>query len=158
MPLAVIVGAVATPLPLVVAVAVVKPPVKVPLAPLAGAVNVTVRPLSRLLLASLTVAPRGVPKLVFTVALCEAPLVAVMLAGTGGGAADVVAKTELDAAEVLPDGSYADTVYVYDVDAARPVSEYDAPVLVPACTPLRRMLYPATALSGSVDAVQLRLI
>jgi hypothetical protein len=79
--LAVNVGAVATPLPFVVAVAVVDPPVNVPLAPLAGAVNVTVTPLSRLLFASLTVAASAVPKLVFTAALCEVPPVAVMLAG-----------------------------------------------------------------------------
>jgi hypothetical protein len=79
--LAVNVGAVATPLLLVVAVVVFNPPVNVPLAPLAGAVNVTVTPLTGLLLASFTVAAMAVPKLVLTAALCEAPPVAVMLAG-----------------------------------------------------------------------------
>ena len=62
------------------------------LAPLAGAVNVTVTPLSRLLLASFTVAASAVAKLVFTVVLCEAPPVAVMLEGlgeTGGTGVDV---------------------------------------------------------------------
>src|ERR1041385_498051 len=82
-------GAVATPLPLVVAVVVVNPPLNVPLAPLAGAVNVTVTPLSRLLLASFTVAEKAVPKVVFTVVLCEAPPVAVMLAGGAGTGAGV---------------------------------------------------------------------
>ena len=72
--------AVATPLVLVVAVVVVNPPLNVPLVPVAGAVNVTVTPLSRLLPASFTVAEKAVPKVVFTVALCEAPPVAVMLA------------------------------------------------------------------------------
>ena len=81
------VDAVATPLVLVVAVVVVNPPLNVPLAPVAGAVNVTVTPLSRLLPASFTVAEKGVPKLVFTVALCEGPPVAVMLAGAPGAAA-----------------------------------------------------------------------
>ena len=83
MPFAVKAGAVATPLLFVVAVVVVNPPLKVPLAPLAGAVNVTVTPLSRLLLASFTVAASAVAKLVFTVVLCEAPPVAVMLEGLG---------------------------------------------------------------------------
>ncbi len=78
--MAVNVDAVARPLLLVVAVAVFNPPVKVPLVPLAGAVNVTVTPLTGLLLASLTVAASAVAKLVLTVALCEAPPVAVILA------------------------------------------------------------------------------
>ena len=87
MALAVKAGAVATPLLLVVAVAVVDPPANVPLAPLAGAVNVTVTLLSRLLLASLTVAAIAVPKLVLTVALCGVPAAAVMLAGGPGAPA-----------------------------------------------------------------------
>ena len=61
--------------------AVFTPPANVPLAPLPGAANVTVTPLSRLLPASLTVADSAVPKAVFTVALCETPPVTVMLAG-----------------------------------------------------------------------------
>jgi len=81
-PFAVKVGAVATPLPLVVAVAVVEPPVNVPLAPLDGAANVTVTPLTGLLLAFFTVAASAVPKPVFTAALCGVPPVAVMLAAT----------------------------------------------------------------------------
>jgi len=80
-PFAVNAGAVATPLAFVVTVAVVEPPANVPLAPLAGAVNVTATPPSRLLLASFTVAASVVAKLVFTVALCGVPEVAVMLAG-----------------------------------------------------------------------------
>jgi len=75
------VGAVAIPLALVVAAAVVDPPVNVPLAPVDGAVKVTVAPLTGLLLAFLTVAARAVAKLAFTVALCGVPAVAVMLAG-----------------------------------------------------------------------------
>jgi hypothetical protein len=72
--------AVATPLLLVVAVAVAKPP-NVPLAPLAGAVNVTTTPLTGLLLVSFTVAWSAVANAVLTVALCGVPAVAVMLAG-----------------------------------------------------------------------------
>ena len=66
---------VATPLAFVVAV--LTPPANVPLAPVcAGAVNVTVTPLTGLLLASLTVAFNVVPNAVFTVALCGVPAVA----------------------------------------------------------------------------------
>jgi len=72
---------VATPLLLVVAVAVVDPPLNVPLAALAGVVKVTVAPLTGLLLAFRTVAASAVAKLVLTVALCGVPAVAVMLAG-----------------------------------------------------------------------------
>ena len=79
--MAVNVGAVPTPLLLVVAVVVVNPPLNVPLAPLPGAVNVTVTPLTGLLLASFTVAAMAVAKLVFTAVLCGVPDVAVMLAG-----------------------------------------------------------------------------
>jgi hypothetical protein len=56
---------VATPLPLVTAV--FTPPAKVPLAPLPGALNVTVMPLSGFALESRTVACSAEPKAVFTV-------------------------------------------------------------------------------------------
>jgi hypothetical protein len=79
--LAVNTGAVATPLLLVVAVAVAPVPANVPLAPLAGAVNVTVTPLKGLLPASFTVACSAVVNAVLTVALCGVPAVAVTLAG-----------------------------------------------------------------------------
>ena len=72
-----IVGAVATPLVLVVAVAVVEPE-KVALAPELGAVKITVAPLTRLL-PLITVAWRGLGKAVLTVVLCGAPAVAPML-------------------------------------------------------------------------------
>jgi len=78
-PLAVNVGAAATPLLLLAAVAVAELP-NFPLAPLAGAVNVTTTPLTGLLLASLTVACSAVVNAVLTVALCGVPPVAVMLA------------------------------------------------------------------------------
>ena len=104
--MAVKVGAVASPLLLVVTAVVVNPPAKVPLAPLVGAVKVTVTPLTGLLLASLTVADSAVAKLVFTVALCGVPAVAVMLAGGPGTEAFVrlklagVATPETNAATV----------------------------------------------------------
>jgi hypothetical protein len=71
--------AVATPLLLVVAVAVAELP-NFPLAPLAGAVKVTTTPLTGLLPASLTVACSAVANAVLTVALCGVPAEAVMLA------------------------------------------------------------------------------
>jgi hypothetical protein len=78
MALAVNVAEVATPLAFVVAV--FTPPANVPLAPLAGGVNVTTTPLTGLFPASVTVATRGAPKAVLMVALCGVPLVAVTFA------------------------------------------------------------------------------
>jgi hypothetical protein len=72
-------GAVATPLAFVTAV--FTPPANVPLAPLPGATNVTVAPLTGLFRESSTVACSCVANAVFTVALCDVPTVAVMLAG-----------------------------------------------------------------------------
>jgi hypothetical protein len=69
---------VATPLALVVAV--FTPPANVPLAPLAGGVNVTMTPLTGLLPASVTVATRGAAKAVLIVVLCGVPLVAATFA------------------------------------------------------------------------------
>jgi hypothetical protein len=75
--LAVNVVAVATPCALLTAV--FAPPANVPLAPLAGAVNVTVTPLTGLLKASFTVACIAVANAVLTVVLCGVPAVAVMV-------------------------------------------------------------------------------
>ena len=71
------VGAVATPLLLVVTV---EEPLKVPLAPLEGAVKVTDAPLTGLLFVSRTLACSAVAKAAPTAALCGVPAVAVMLA------------------------------------------------------------------------------
>src|SRR5260370_33010685 len=62
-------------------VAVVTPPANVPLAPLPGDAKVTAAPLTGLLRESFTAACRWIANAVFTVALCDAPAVAVMLAG-----------------------------------------------------------------------------
>ena len=71
---------VATPLALVTAVLI--PPANVPLGPVcAGAVNVTVTPLTGLFPASTTVATKGAANAVLIVALCDVPLVAAILAG-----------------------------------------------------------------------------
>ena len=78
MALAVRTAEVATPLALVVAV--LTPPAKVPLAPVAGALNVTTTPLTGLLPASFTVATSAAANAVLIVALCGVPLVAVMVA------------------------------------------------------------------------------
>ena len=77
--MAVRVGAVATPLLLVVAVAV-NEPLKFALAPEPGAVNVTVTPLTGLLDASRTVACRAVANAVLIAVLCGVPAVAVIVA------------------------------------------------------------------------------
>jgi hypothetical protein len=65
---------VATPLAFVVAV--FAPPANVPLAPVAGGVNVTTVPLTGLFALSLTVATNGAPNAVLTAALWGVPLVA----------------------------------------------------------------------------------
>ena len=70
---------VATPLVFVVAIVDAVPFANVPLAPLAGAVKVTVTPLTGLFRESLNVAWRGVANAVLMPALCGVPPVAVML-------------------------------------------------------------------------------
>jgi hypothetical protein len=69
---------VATPDALVVAV--FTPPANVPLAPLAGGVNVTTTPLTGLFPASVTVATNAAANAVLIVAFCPDPLVAVTFA------------------------------------------------------------------------------
>jgi hypothetical protein len=76
--LAVNVAEVATPMPFVVAV--FTPPAKVPLAPEAGGVKVTITPLTGLFPESVTVATRGAANAALIVALCGVPLVAVTFA------------------------------------------------------------------------------
>ena len=78
--MAVSAGAVATPLAFVTAVAEAEEP-NAALAPLDGAVNVTVTPLIGLPPVSFTVACSAVANAVLMVALCGVPAVAVMLAG-----------------------------------------------------------------------------
>ena len=70
-------AAVATPEAFVVAV--LTPPANAPLAPLPGAVKVTVTPPTRLPKESLTVACSCTANAVFTVALCGVPAVAAIL-------------------------------------------------------------------------------
>jgi hypothetical protein len=80
--LAVKVEEVATPLALVVSVSVRDEfEANVPLAPVAGAVNVTEAPLTGFELLSTTVATSGAPKAVLMVAFCNEPLVAAIDAG-----------------------------------------------------------------------------
>jgi hypothetical protein len=67
---------VATPLAFVVAV--FTPPAKVPLAALAGALNVTTTPVTGLLPASFTVATSGAANAVLIVVFCGVPLIAVI--------------------------------------------------------------------------------
>jgi hypothetical protein len=72
---------VATPLVFVVSVSAFVPPWNVPLAPDAGAVNVTDTPLTPAPLLFVTFAARGAEKTVPTVALCGVPLFAVIAEG-----------------------------------------------------------------------------
>src|SRR5579884_2588823 len=81
LPLATTMGDVACPFAPVIAVATVEP-LSVALAPLDGAVNVTVAPDTGLLPTSVTVATRRLAKEVFTGVLCPLPLVAVMTVAT----------------------------------------------------------------------------
>ena len=67
--------------PLAFVSTVFTPPANVPLAPVPGAVNVTVTPETGLPPETFTVATSGAAKAVLTVVLCGVPLVAVMLAG-----------------------------------------------------------------------------
>ena len=103
-PLAVSVVAVAIPFALVIAVTAAELP-NLALAPLEGAVNVTVTPLTGAFVRSLTVACKTVAKGVFTFVLCGVPAVAVMLAATG----TVLVKLKL--AGVLTPAAVAVTVY-----------------------------------------------
>lgn len=80
--MAVNIAAVATPEAFVTAVFV--PPAKLPLAPLAGAENVTVTPLTGLPPASFTVAESREAKAVLMAVLCPAPPVALTDAGPDG--------------------------------------------------------------------------
>src|SRR5258705_3294266 len=81
------VGAVATPSTPDVALADTLPPLKVPVAPLAGAVNVTLAPATGWPPESVTFAARLVAKGVLTVALCGVPATAATAAGGLVGAA-----------------------------------------------------------------------
>ncbi len=73
---------VATPLAFVVAV--LTPPANIPLAPLAGGVNVTTTPLTALPPLSFTVATKGAANAVLMAALWGVPLVAATLAAGPG--------------------------------------------------------------------------
>ncbi len=74
-------GEVATPEELVAAVVELPPPAKVPLGPLAGAVKVTVAPLTGLPFKSCTVALNGAANGAFNAALCGVPPEGVIEAG-----------------------------------------------------------------------------
>ncbi len=112
---------VATPLELVTAVVVAVPFAKVPLAPVAGAVKVTVTPLVGTP-PVVTVAPSLVANAVLTVAVCGVPLVAAM-ATTG---AAVLVRLKL--AEVVAPGADAETVNVPAVAFAVKVEAVATPL------------------------------
>src|SRR5947207_2167653 len=119
-------------------VAVFTPPAKLPLAPVPGALNVTVTPATGLPPASFTVATSGAANAVLIVALCGVPLVAVMLA-----AAPAVFVSEKSAGVATP-ATLAVTVYgtpaalfsVTVTDVARPLPLVVAVFTPPAKLPL----------------------
>ena len=70
----------------------------------------------------------------------------------------VVALAAVDWSEILCDGSYAATVYKYVVDALNPVSPNEVLLMFAINVPFLNTSYPATLLSGSVDAFHERFI
>src|SRR5277367_6321352 len=71
-------------MPLALVVAVLTPPANVPLAPVAGAVNVTTAPGTGAPVTSVTVTASGAANAVFAAALYGVPPVALMFAGASG--------------------------------------------------------------------------
>ena len=140
---AVKIAEVATPLPLVVAV--LTPPAKVPLAPLAGGVNVTTTPLTGLLLASVTSATSGAPNAALIVADCPDPLETATFAGVP----DKLVSEKF--AEVAP-AALATTLYgppavllaVNIPDVATPLA-----LVVPVLPPAAKV--PLAPLAGGVN-------
>jgi hypothetical protein len=132
---AVNVADVATPLAFVVAV--FTPPANVPLAPLAGGVNVTTTPLTGLFPESVTVATRGAANAVLIVAFCPEPLV------TATFAAAPVKFVKAKFADVAP-VALATTLYgppavafaVNAADVATPLAFVVAVFTPPANVPL----------------------
>jgi hypothetical protein len=123
--------------PLAFVVAVLTPPANVPLAPLAGGVNVTTAPLTGLFPASVTVATRGAANAVLIVALCPEPLVT----ATFAAAPALFVKAKF--AEVAP-VALATTLYgppavafaVNVADVATPLAFVVAVFTPPANVPL----------------------
>jgi hypothetical protein len=113
--LAVKIGAVATPLATVFTVTDVTDPGKVPLAPLAGAANVTAAPLTGLFRESLTVAWSCVAKAELMAVLCGVPTLAVML-----DAVPPVPLAALNAATAAPQLSLRDNVALAAIPPAVP--------------------------------------
>jgi NADH:ubiquinone oxidoreductase subunit K len=118
-------------------VAVFTPPANVPLAPLAGGVNVTSTPLTGLFPASVTVATSGAANAVLMVAFCPEPLVAATLAA---GPALFVSEKFADVAPV----ALATTLYgppavalaVKTAEVATPLALVVAVFTPPAKVPL----------------------
>jgi len=95
---------VATPAVFVVSISVTVVFAKVPLAPVAGAVNVTIAPLTGFWPLSKTVATRGAANAALTAAVCGVPLVATIAAG------DPVVLMRVKLAGVGTSGTVAVTV------------------------------------------------
>jgi hypothetical protein len=110
--LAVKVGAIAIPLVLVCTLAVINP-ANVPLAPLPGAVNVTVTPLTGVP-PLVTVACNAVPKAVVTAVLCPLPPLLVITEAAPAPPSDTADKCTFP----LPDVIFHVTVNVCPAEAA----------------------------------------
>jgi hypothetical protein len=140
--LAVNAAEVATPLALVVAV--FTPPAKLPLAPVLGAVNVTVTPLTGFDPLSRTVTTSGNAKAELTATLCAEPLVAVT------EAAEAALFVRLNVAGVATPATVALTVYVPAVPFAVNTAEVATPFafVVAVLTPLANV--PLAPVLGAV--------
>src|ERR1700688_4315535 len=144
---------VATPLAFVTAV--FTPPANVPLAPVcAGAVNVTVTPLTGLLPASFTVACSAVVNAVPIVALCGVPAVAVTLAAEPAllvrAKLAAVATPDTDAATLY--GPPAMLLAVSTAEVATPLALVTTVLTPPANVPL------APVCAGAVNVTVTPLI
>src|SRR5215472_15074421 len=132
-------------MPLALVVAVFAPPANVPLAPLAGAANVTITPLTALPPESFTVAWSCIANAVLTVALCGVPAVAVIEA-----AVPAVLVNEKLAGAATP-ATVAVTVYDPAVESAVNVAEVATPnaFVVAVLTPPANV--PLAPLGGALN-------
>jgi len=130
---------VAVPVGSVVAIAVLTPPVNVPVGPLTGAVNVTGAPLTGVPMAFLTTAVKCSPNAVLIAAVCDVPAVAVMV-GTiavllsekvaGNGTPDTVAVTTYGpGVEFAVKKGASATPFIFVITMFEPVKAPPAPAV-----------------------------
>lgn len=119
--------------------AVFTPPANVPLAPMPGAVKVTVTPLTRLLRESFTVAWSGAANAELTATLCGVPEAAVILAA--GPAKLVKEKFAVDATPEAPAATIYEPAMLFAVNTLA-VAIPDALVVIVFTPPANEPLAP----------------